>query len=160
MADAMNGNCQTAPEAAPPRAIVLDMSMHALADMLNLPPVAEVDAVQVSVEHPGVLRFRIRGFGNEVQPGQVIQRHAPQVRVMNLDGIEGDPQSPAGRYMQVQWPEAFYPPVPASLLGPVAAALFGADDDIPACPHCGAMAGACPAYPNCQGASSDPPAAG
>ena len=51
------------------RAAVLVVSAPMLASLLQLPEGAEVDAVWVNVDQPGVVRMRVRGAGWRTEPG-------------------------------------------------------------------------------------------
>ena len=51
------------------RAAVLVVSAPMLASLLQLPDGAEVDAVWVNVDQPGVVRMRVRGAGWPTVPG-------------------------------------------------------------------------------------------
>lgn len=51
------------------RAAVLVVSAPHLAALLQLPEGAEVDAVWVNVDQPGVVRMRVRGAGWPTEPG-------------------------------------------------------------------------------------------
>jgi hypothetical protein len=71
------------------RAAIFMASSEFLRSMLCLPDGAEIDAVQVDVDRPGVLLFRIRGAGWPVHNGATIPRATCQIRQRTMCDGEG-----------------------------------------------------------------------
>ncbi len=63
----------------PGRRCVFDATPDLIAQLLQLPDGAHIDAVSTLSEAPGIVRFRIAGAGSEVHPGQILPWVRPTI---------------------------------------------------------------------------------
>ena len=78
------------------RGFIFRATPEALAELLQLPPGAYIDAVDSQIDD-GIVRFRIRGAGPQIEPGRMLHTMSPTVhRTFGADGSE--------LRMRITWP--------------------------------------------------------
>lgn len=56
--------------AAPQKAMMIEVHMSVLRELLQLPPEAVIDGMQYDISQPGVIHIRVRGIGYDIKSNE------------------------------------------------------------------------------------------